>query len=106
MKLQIRKSTAETDLIKACKKQNSKAQSALYDKFAPPMLGLCKRYIIGEMEAEDVMINGFMKVFTKIEASLADETQTFEQLGEFLEECRGAGRVGPAEGPAGTVQCS
>jgi len=67
MKLQIQKSTLETDLIKACKKQNAKAQRTLYDKYAPSMLGLCRRYIKGEMEAEDVMINGFMKVFTKID---------------------------------------
>jgi RNA polymerase sigma factor (sigma-70 family) len=76
MKLQIQKSTAETDLIKACKKQNSKAQCVLYDKYASLMLGLCKRYIKGEMEAEDVMINGFMKVFTKID--LFEEKGSFE----------------------------
>ena len=67
MKLQIQKSTLETELIIACKKQNAKAQRALYDKHASHMLGLCKRYIKGEMEAEDVMIKGFMKVFTKID---------------------------------------
>ena len=67
MKLQIQKSTLETDLVKACKKQNAKAQRTLYDNYASSMLGLCRRYIKGEMEAEDVMINGFMKVFTKID---------------------------------------
>ena len=67
MKLQIQKSTQETDLIKACKKQNAKAQRMLYDTHASSMLGLCRRYIKGEMEAEDVMIKGFMKVFTKID---------------------------------------
>ncbi len=66
MKLQIQKSTSETDLIKACRKQNAKAQRTLYDKYAPSMLGLCRRYIKGDHEAEDVMIRGFMKVFTKI----------------------------------------
>ena len=67
MRLQIQKSTLETELIRACKKQNAKAQRTLYDKYASYMLGLCKRYIKGEMEAEDVMIKGFMKVFTKID---------------------------------------
>lgn len=67
MKLQIQKSTLETDLIKACKKQNTKAQRMLYDKYASSMLGVCRRYIKGEMEAEDVMIKGFMKVFSKID---------------------------------------
>ncbi len=67
MKLQIQKSILETDLIRACKKHNAKAQRMLYDKYASAMLGLCKRYIRGEMEAEDVMINGFMKVFVKLD---------------------------------------
>jgi RNA polymerase sigma-70 factor (ECF subfamily) len=67
MKLQIQKSLKETDLIKACKDQNAKAQRMLYDKYASIMLGLCRRYIQGELEAEDVMIKGFMKVFAKID---------------------------------------
>ena len=67
MKLHIHKSTLETELIHACKKQNAKAQRILYDKYASYMLGLCKRYVRGELEAEDVMIRGFMKVFSKID---------------------------------------
>lgn len=39
------------------------------------MLGLCRRYVRGELESEDVMIRGFMKVFTKI--------QLFEGKGSF-----------------------
>jgi len=31
------------------------------------MFGVCRRYIKNEQDAEDVMINGFFKVFTKIE---------------------------------------
>jgi len=67
MKLQIQKSTLESDLVNACKKQNAKAQQLLYDKYASAMLGLCRRYVKGELEAEDVMIKGFMKVFSKID---------------------------------------
>ena len=39
------------------------------------MLGLCRRYVRGEQEAEDVMINGFMKVFSRIDS--------FEEKGSF-----------------------
>jgi RNA polymerase sigma-70 factor (ECF subfamily) len=67
MKLQIHKSLKETDLINACKRQNARAQRMLYDRYSPIMMGLCRRYVRGEPEAEDVMIKGFMKVFTKIE---------------------------------------
>lgn len=66
MKLQIQKSASETDLIKACRKQDPKAQRMLYEKYASSMLGLCRRYVRGELESEDIMINGFMKVFLKI----------------------------------------
>lgn len=75
MKLQIQKSILETDLVKACKRQDARAQRMLYDKYSPSMLGLCRRYVRGELEAEDVMINGFMKVFSKIES--------FEDKGSF-----------------------
>lgn len=67
MKLQIRKSKVENELVLACRKNNGKAQRMLYDKYSALMLGLCRRYIRGEQEAEDVMINGFMKIFSKIE---------------------------------------
>jgi len=67
MKLQIQKSTKEADLIKACKQQDARAQRELYEAYAPLMLGMCRRYVKGELEAEDVMIKGFMKVFTKID---------------------------------------
>jgi len=39
----------------------------LYDRYAAVMLGLCRRYVREELEAEDVMIKGFMRVFSKIE---------------------------------------
>lgn len=67
MKLQIQKSTKEADLIKACKQQDARAQRELYEAYAPLMLGMCRRYVKGEPEAEDIMIKGFMKVFTKID---------------------------------------
>jgi len=75
MKLQIQKSISETDLVKACKRQDAKAQRMLYDKHSHAMLGLCRRYVRGELEAEDVMIKGFMKIFSKIDS--------FESKGSF-----------------------
>ncbi len=66
MKLQIQKSANETDLIKACRRQDARAQQLLYERYAPTMLALCRRYVRGDQEAEDVMIHGFMTVFSKI----------------------------------------
>ncbi|CAG5008599.1 ECF RNA polymerase sigma factor SigW [Dyadobacter sp. CECT 9275] len=56
----------EAQLVKALRKEDAKAQRLLYDKFSPRMLGLCFRYIGDTMAAEDVMIEGFVKVFEKI----------------------------------------
>ena len=59
--------TNESQLIKALRKEDSKAQRQLYDKYSARMLALCFRYICDEMAAEDVMVEGFLKVFGKID---------------------------------------
>ncbi len=61
-----RKSVTEKDLIDACKRKNRQAQRLLYDRFSPVMMGVCRRYIKDPMEAEDVLVEGFFKVLTKI----------------------------------------
>lgn len=53
-------------LVNECAKGNSKAQRALFDKFAPKMLAVCQRYLRNNQEAEDVLQDGFVKVFQKI----------------------------------------
>jgi len=60
-------SSEEDRLISKCRKQDGKAQKALYDKYASKMLGVCHRYIKDTDQAEDVMITGFVKVFEKID---------------------------------------
>ena len=57
----------EYDLAKAVQKQDPKAQTRLYEKFSSKMLAVCTRYVGDKMEAEDVMIDGFMRVFDKID---------------------------------------
>ncbi len=54
------------ELIKKCKAGERKAQEMLYKQFASKMLGVCLRYATGRMEAEDMLQNGFIKVFNKI----------------------------------------
>lgn len=67
MKLQIKKSLSERELVTACKKQKKQAQEQLFRKYASVMLGICRRYTGNQHEAEDVMITAFMKVFDKID---------------------------------------
>jgi RNA polymerase sigma factor (sigma-70 family) len=54
------------DLIKHCKANERKAQELLYKRFASKMLGVCLRYATDRMEAEDMLQNGFIRVFQKI----------------------------------------
>src|SRR6201989_2282488 len=53
-------------LIDRCKANERKAQELLYKQFASKMLGVCVRYETDKMEAEDMLQNGFIKVFQKI----------------------------------------
>ncbi|MDZ7934771.1 MAG: sigma-70 family RNA polymerase sigma factor [Emticicia sp.] len=57
----------EYDLAKAVQRQDPKAQTRLYEKFSSKMLAVCTRYVGDKMEAEDVMIDGFMRIFDKID---------------------------------------
>ena len=54
------------ELVKRCKAAERKAQELLYKQFASKMLAVCFRYATDRMEAEDMLQNGFIKVFQKI----------------------------------------
>lgn len=54
------------DLVKRCKAGERKAQEQLYKQFASKMLGVCMRYATDKMEAEDMLQNGFIRVFQKM----------------------------------------
>ncbi|RYE34475.1 MAG: sigma-70 family RNA polymerase sigma factor [Sphingobacteriaceae bacterium] len=55
-----------TELIKGCQQGRRQAQEKLYKLFAAKMLGVCLRYATDKMEAEDMLQNGFVKVFGRI----------------------------------------
>lgn len=59
--------TSLTDVIKGCLLGKRKAQETLYKLFAAKMLGVCMRYATDKMEAEDMLQNGFIKVFGKMQ---------------------------------------
>ena len=54
------------ELIKLSKAGERKAQELLYKQFASKMLAVCARYATDRMEAEDMLQNGFIRVFQKI----------------------------------------
>jgi RNA polymerase sigma-70 factor (ECF subfamily) len=52
-------------LYEKCKKGDSKAQRDFYDLFKNRLMGLCRRYTRTREEAEDVLQESFIKIFTR-----------------------------------------
>ncbi|MEM8999706.1 MAG: RNA polymerase sigma factor [Bacteroidota bacterium] len=65
----------EKQLISKSIAGDRRAQQAIYEKFAPKMLSVCRQYIKDLQFAEDVMVNGFVKVFRNL--------GTFKHKGSF-----------------------
>lgn len=62
-------------MIKKAIAGNQQIQKLLYEKFAPKMLSVCRQYIKDLQFAEDVMVNGFVKVFQNL--------SSFQHKGSF-----------------------
>jgi len=56
----------DTQLIRACKRQDRKAQQMLYEKYAKKMMAICLRYSKDEETAYDLLHDGFIQVFSHI----------------------------------------
>jgi RNA polymerase sigma-70 factor (ECF subfamily) len=54
-------------IIQKCVEQDKAAQQSLFESYKGILFAICKRYINLEIEAEDVFIEGFYKIFNKIE---------------------------------------
>ena len=53
-------------LVKECLKNNRASQKQLYNQFADVMLGVCYRYTKSLADAEDVLQEGFIRVFKNL----------------------------------------
>lgn len=56
----------EKDMIQGCIDGKRACQKMLYDRFSSKMLGVCMRYAKDRAEAEDMLQEGFIKVFQNI----------------------------------------
>jgi RNA polymerase sigma factor (sigma-70 family) len=56
----------ESDLIQGCINGERRMQEELYRRFAPKMYGVCLRYAGKSDEAEDILQEGFIKIFKKL----------------------------------------
>ncbi len=65
----------EQNLIQSCIQNNAAAQRELYNRFSGYMFGICFRYANTKEDAEDMLQDGFVKIFTRI--------TTYENKGNF-----------------------
>lgn len=60
--------SADEELIRGCKKKNRKAQKQLFEMYSAKMMGICLRYTNSQHDAEDLLHDGFLRVFDKIKS--------------------------------------
>jgi RNA polymerase sigma factor (sigma-70 family) len=58
----------EKELIGGCAKGDRAAQKALYEHYCRKMMVTCQRYAKSDQEAEDILQEGFIKVFANIKS--------------------------------------
>ncbi len=58
---------SDTDLIKGCMEGDRRMQKQLYNQFSPKMYAVCLRYMGTADDAQDILQEGFIKVFRNIE---------------------------------------
>ncbi|MEP7319154.1 MAG: RNA polymerase sigma factor [Panacibacter sp.] len=65
----------EQAILAGCLQNDSSAQRELYNRYSPRMLSVCYRFAQNREDAEDMLQEGFIKVFTQI--------HTFQNKGSF-----------------------
>ena len=60
--------TFDLKLIESCRKGDRAAQKILYDRLASRMFPVCMRYIGDRAAAEDVLQDGFITLFTRLDS--------------------------------------
>jgi len=56
----------DRELIEGCLKGDAQCEQLLYERFSPKMFALCLRYGRNREEAEDILQDGFIRVFRKL----------------------------------------
>jgi RNA polymerase sigma-70 factor (ECF subfamily) len=58
---------AEHDLIRGCIQGDPRMQEALYTQYSPKMYGVCMRYAGRSEDAQDILQDGFIKVYRNLD---------------------------------------
>ena len=62
----------EKQLIKGCINNDRKAQKALYEKYSKRMMTVCLRYVKNMEDAQDLLQEGFIKLFMNIHTYMGE----------------------------------
>lgn len=62
----IRLHTSKGSLIERAIKNDREAQQEIFEQYSPKMLGVCRQYVKDVHHAEELMLSGFLKVFTHL----------------------------------------
>jgi RNA polymerase sigma factor (sigma-70 family) len=54
------------ELVLMCRKSDPRGQRELYDRYKARLMGVCRRYAASREEAQDILQEVFVKIFTKI----------------------------------------
>lgn len=68
MSIESNHTISETDLIKGSIDGDRRMQEELYKRFSPKMYAVCLRYASNAEEAQDILQDGFIKVFKKLDS--------------------------------------
>ncbi|MBN8782686.1 MAG: RNA polymerase sigma factor [Terrimonas ferruginea] len=72
MILQSNLNISEDDLIRGCMEGDRRMQEEMYRRLSPRMYAVCLRYASNAEEAEDILQEGFIKVFKKLDSYRGD----------------------------------
>jgi RNA polymerase sigma-70 factor (ECF subfamily) len=67
------------DIFEKCKLGDAKAQRILYDLYKGKLMGLCRRYTQSREEAQDVLQEAFIRIFTHM-----DQVKSSDKLESWM----------------------
>ena len=62
----------EMRLVTALQQQEARAQRVVYERYCNRMMAVCLRYVGNPDDAEEVLIDGFMRIYNKIDQFRGD----------------------------------
>ncbi len=70
--MQSNQMISDADLIKGCIEGDRRMQKQLYDQFSPKMYAVCLRYMGNADDAQDILQEGFIKIYKNLERFRGD----------------------------------